>query len=77
MKSKSMVKASPPRVGPVGRVVMPRPVRWKGTFHQWLRRALPAIRILPMTWANRCRVSLVSRQDSRGRGGNSSMVRSG
>jgi hypothetical protein len=33
----------------MGRVVMPRPVRWNGTFHQWLRRALAARRIFPMT----------------------------
>ena len=72
-KSKSMVKIGLPSAWPMGRVVMPRPVRWKGTFHQWLRRTLAASRILPTTWQNRCRVSLVSCQEASGIGGNSSM----
>jgi hypothetical protein len=72
-KSKSMVKIGLPSAWPMGRVVMPRPVRWKGRLHQWLRRLLAARRILPMTWQNRCRVSLVSRQSASGIGGNSSM----
>src|SRR5690606_40375927 len=46
---------------PMGEVVVPRPVSRKGTFHQWFRWTLAASRILPMTWANRWRVSLVSR----------------
>ena len=39
MKSKSMVKIRLPSSWPMGRVVMHRPVRWKGTFHQWLPHA--------------------------------------
>ena len=49
------------------------PVRWNGTFHQWLRRTLAASRILPTTWQNRCSVCLVSRHSASGIGGNSSM----
>ena len=45
---------------PIGRVVIPRPVRWKGTFHQWLRRGLYASRSLPTTWLNRCTVARLS-----------------
>src|SRR5512133_327612 len=73
MKSKSMVKIGLPSTWPMGRVVVPRPVRWNGTFHQWLRRLLAASRSLPTTWQNRCRVCLVSCQAARGIGGNSSM----
>ena len=68
MKSKSMVKIGLPSSWPMGRVVMPRPVRWKGTFHQWLRRTLAASRSLPTTWQNRCRVCLVSRHSARASG---------
>src|SRR5918999_4156360 len=73
MKSKSMVKIGLPSTWPMGRVVMPRPVRWKGTFHQWLRRTLAASRIFPITWQNRCSVCLVSCQEASGIGGNNSM----
>jgi hypothetical protein len=68
-----MAKTGLPSTWPMGRVVMPRPVRWNGTFHQWLRRTLAASRILPTTWQNRCRVCLVSCQEASGIGGNSSM----
>src|SRR4029453_14564597 len=71
-KSKSIQKTGLPSIWPMGRVVVPRPVRWKGTFHQWLRRTLAASRSLPMTWQNRCRVCLVSRHSANGIGGNSS-----
>jgi hypothetical protein len=69
-KSRSIEKVGS---GPIGRVVMPRPVRWKGTFHQWLRRGLAASRILPITCANRCSVGMVSDQLEYGIGGNSSI----
>src|ERR671919_1363679 len=72
-KSKSMAKTGLPSTWPMGRVVMPRPVRCKGTFHQWLRRTLAASRIFPTTWQNRCSVCLVSCQAASGTGGNSSM----
>src|SRR5512144_727823 len=72
-KSKSMVKIGLPSTCPMGRVVIPCPVRWKGTFHQWLRRILEASRILPTTWQKWCRVALVSAQSANGIGGNSSM----
>ena len=61
---------------PIGRVVMPRPVRWNGTFHQWLRRVLDVRRILPISCSKRCSVSLVSRHSSSGMGGKSSMASS-
>src|SRR5262245_19664670 len=57
----------------MGRVVMPRPVRWNGTFHQWLRRGLAARRIVPTAGANRCKVALVSCQSANGIAGNSSI----
>src|SRR5919204_316151 len=74
MKSKSIQKIGLPSTWPMGRVVVPRPVRWKGTFHQWLRRTLAASRVFPTTWQNRCRVCLVSRQEAIGIGGNSSIA---
>ena len=46
-KSKSMAKTGLPSACPMRRVVIPRPVRWNGTFHQWLRRMLAARRICP------------------------------
>ena len=48
-KSKSMAKPARVPAWSMGRVVMPRPVRWKGTFHQWLRRTLAARRSFPTT----------------------------
>jgi hypothetical protein len=74
MKSKSIAKTGLPSTSPIGRVVMPRPVRWNGTFHQWLRRILAASRILPTTWANRCSVSLESFHSCNGIAGNISMA---
>jgi hypothetical protein len=58
-KSKSIVNVGS---RPIGRVVMPRPVTWKATFHQWLRRTLAARRTLPTIWAKRCTVAWVSDQ---------------
>src|ERR671919_644806 len=72
-KSKSMAKTGLPSTWPMGRVVMPRPVRCKGTFHQWLRRTLAASRIFPTTWQNRCSVCVLSCEAASGIGGNSSM----
>jgi hypothetical protein len=48
-KSKSIAKPGWVPGGSMGRVVMPRPVRWKGRFHQWLRRTLTASLIFPTT----------------------------
>ncbi len=74
VKSKSTVNTVPSPSGPLGRVVMPSPVRWKGTFHQWLRRTPAASRTFPTIWRNRCNVSFVGAQDSLGSGGNRSIA---
>src|SRR4051794_26873001 len=54
----------------MGRVVSPRPVRWKGTFHQWLRSGPWSSRIFPTTCAYRWSVSLVSAHSASGMLGN-------
>ncbi len=46
-KSKSMANIGS---HPTGRVVMPRPVRWKVMCHQWLRRGVEASLMLPTIW---------------------------
>ena len=38
---------------------------YSGTFHQWLRGAVVASRILPRIWLYKCSVSFVARQSAR------------
>jgi hypothetical protein len=73
-KSKSIAKPGWVPGWSMGRVVMPRPVRWKGRFHQWLRRTLTVSLIFPTTWQNRCSVALVSCHSASGIGGNNSSL---
>src|SRR5699024_3116823 len=72
-RSRSTVKIGLPSAIPMGRVVIPVPVRWKGTCHQLLRRGLWCKRTLPTIGAKRCRVCLLSFHRSSGKAGNSSI----